>query len=253
LDILTSILFGIVEGFTEFLPVSSTGHLILLSTLFDIPQSSFHKTYEVVIQLGSILAVVALYRDDIFKIEMMKKLTVAFIPTGILGFLFYKIIKSLFDSHIVAYMLIIGGIVFLIVEFFYKDSKKHIDKLENISYKKAFLIGLFQSLSMVPGTSRSGATIIGGLFLGLNRETAAKFSFLLAVPTMLAASVYDLYKHQDTLDFSNFLVLLFGFVTSFLFAMIAIKLFIRILTKYGFAPFGVYRIIIGAMFLMFII
>jgi undecaprenyl-diphosphatase len=253
MDILTSIIFGIVEGFTEFMPVSSTGHLILLSKLLDIKQNDFHKTYEIVIQLGSILAVVVIYYRDFMNLEIIKKLIIAFIPTGIIGLLFYKLIRSFFDSNIVAYMLIIGGFIFIIVELFYIKKQNLIDDISKISYKKAFLIGLFQSISMIPGTSRSGATIIGGLLIGLDRHVAAKFSFLLAVPTMIIASCYDMFKHYETFDFTNITILAVGFVSSFIFALIAIKLFIKLLTKYGFVPFGIYRIIVGFLFLLVVL
>ena len=254
MDIIQSFILGVVEGVTEFLPVSSTGHLILTSKLLGLSQTDFQKSFEVIIQLGSILAVIFVFKDRIFRdLNLWKKLIVGFIPTGILGFTLYKIIKSLFAPSTVAYMLIIGGIVFLLVEYFYKEKEHHVADVKDISYKQAFLIGLFQSLAMVPGTSRSGSTIIGGLLVGVKREPATEFSFLLAVPTMLAATGYDTLKHYKEFDFSNVLVLTVGFITAFIVAVIIIKWFLGFIKKHTFVPFGIYRIIIGTIFLYFII
>lgn len=254
MDIFQAIIFGIVEGLTEFLPVSSTGHMILTAKLMGIDQNSFQKSFEIIIQLGSILAVVFAFKDKIFNsIDLWKKLLVAFLPTAVLGFTLYKIIKSLFAPSTVAYMLIIGGIVFLVAEYFYKEKSHHIENIENMTYKQAFLIGLFQSLAMVPGTSRSGATIIGGLLIGLKRKAAAEFSFLLAVPTMFAATGYDVLKNYSEFDLSNISALAVGFITAFIVALIIIKWFLNFIKKHTFIPFGIYRIIIGAVFLYFII
>ena len=254
MDIIQAIIFGIVEGLTEFLPVSSTGHMILTAKLMGLEQTSFQKSFEIIIQLGSILAVIFVFKDKIFKsLELWKRLIIAFLPTAILGFTLYKIIKSLFSPSTVAYMLIIGGIVFLIVEYFYKEKEHHIDKIDKISYKQAFLIGLFQSLAMVPGTSRSGATIVGGLLIGLKRKTAAEFSFLLAVPTMLAATSYDILKNYQEFDTSNISALIVGFITAFIVALIIIKWFLNFIKKHSFISFGIYRIILGIIFLAFVI
>jgi undecaprenyl-diphosphatase len=250
MDIFQAIVLGILEGFTEFLPISSTGHLILASELMGIEQTSFHKSFEVIIQLGSILAVVYYYKDKIFSdFELWKKLIVAFIPTGFLGLFLYKYIKELFTVDTVAYMLIIGGIILILVEKFKPQENCNVTTTEEITYKNAFLIGLFQSLAMVPGTSRSGATIVGGMFLGLDRKTAASFSFLLAVPTMFIASGYDIYKNYSELDFSNTLNLAIGFVVAFIFALIAIKTLMKLISKISFVSFGIYRIILGFIFL----
>ncbi|SNZ06753.1 undecaprenyl-diphosphatase [Persephonella hydrogeniphila] len=253
MTVFESFILGVIEGLTEFLPISSTGHLILASHLMGIPQSDVHKTFEVVIQLGSILAVVFLYRNRLFKdIELWKKLIVAFIPTGFLGFVFYKTIKSFFDSpSTVAFMLIAGGVVFILIEMFYKEKEHQIRDLEDISYIKAFFIGVFQSIAMIPGTSRSGATIIGGLLLGFDRKTAAEFSFLLAVPTMFVATAYDLMKNYHHFETENWLNLGVGFITAFLFAVIAIKFFLRFIKTHTFIPFGIYRIVVGIVFFLF--
>ncbi len=249
MGILESIILGIIEGLTEFLPVSSTGHLILVSTLLGIEQTETHKTFEVSIQLGSILAVVFLYRDKLFSnITLWKKLIVAFIPTGTLGFFLYKVIKSLFDPSIVVFMLVLGGIFFILVELFYKKEPHPYHSVEDIPYYTAFAIGFFQSFAMIPGTSRSGASIIGGLLMGLDRKTAAEFSFLLAVPTMFIATGYDIFKHYNEFNLDNWMTLLVGFITAFIFAVISIKLLLRFISTHSFIPFGIYRIIIGVLF-----
>ena len=253
MTVLESFILGVIEGLTEFLPISSTGHLILASHLMGIPQSDVHKTFEVVIQLGSILAVVFLYRERLFKdINLWKKLIVAFIPTGFLGFVFYKTIKSFFDSPAtVAFMLIAGGMIFILIEKFYKEKEHRIKDVQDISYIRAFLIGVFQSVAMIPGTSRSGATIIGGLLLGFDRKTAAEFSFLLAVPTMFVATAYDLMKNYQHFQTDNWINLCVGFVTAFLFAVIAVKFFLKFIKTHTFIPFGIYRIIVGIVFFLF--
>lgn len=254
MSILEAIVLGVLEGLTEFLPISSTGHLILASWIMGIEQTEAHKAFEVAIQLGSILAVVFLYRDVLFKnIELWKKLIIAFIPTGTLGFLLYKLIKSLFSPVVVAIMLIVGGIIFLIVEKFYKEENHQVSSIDKISYKTAFFIGFFQSLAMIPGTSRSGATIIGGILLGLNRKTAAEFSFLLAVPTMFIATFYDIYKHHNEFQLDNWINLGAGFITAFIFGILSIKFLLKFISTHSFIPFGIYRIIIGLIFLYFVL
>jgi len=250
-----SVVLGIVEGLTEFLPVSSTGHLILTSTLLGLKQTDFQKTFEVAIQLGSILAVVFLFYKRLFTdIELWKRIIVAFIPTGVLGFLLYKFIKGyLFSPYVVATMLIVGGIVFLLVEYWLKKHPPEFHDEDQIPYWKAFLIGIFQSLAMIPGTSRSGATIVGGLLLGLDRKTATEFSFLLAVPTMFVATGYDIFKHHSELSFENWQILGVGFITAFISAIVAVKWFLGFIKHHSFIPFGIYRIIAGLLFWVFVL
>ena len=244
-------LLGVVEGLSEFLPISSTGHLILASALLNLKQSEAHKVFEVTIQLGAILAVVVLYwRQLLASSELTSKVCVAFIPTGVLGFFLYKTVKAFFIPSIASYMLIVGGILFLVIErHLAKRSAQH-EPLQDITYRQAILIGTIQSLSMVPGVSRSGATIMGGLLVGLDRKTAAEFSFLLAIPTMCAATGYDLYKNYQIFTLADGQNILIGFVTSFIFGVIGIRFLIRFISSHTFVPFGIYRIIAGILFLL---
>jgi undecaprenyl-diphosphatase len=249
---LESLFLGALEGMTEFLPISSTGHLILLSSLLGIDQTEAHKSYEIAIQLGSILAVLFYYTKRVFSSkDLWLKIGVAFVPTGLSGLFLYSTIKTLFTPSTVVYMLIIGGVIMIAVELLRKEDKGV--HLEEVSYKQAVLIGIAQSFAMVPGTSRSGATIIGGLFAGLNRRAAVEFSFILAVPTMVIATAYDLYKNAEHFVVDDWGLLAVGFVSAFVFALLAIRFFLAFVTKYSFIPFGVYRIFIGSVFLYFIL
>jgi undecaprenyl-diphosphatase len=246
-------ILGIVEGLTEFLPVSSTGHLILVSEILHLPQTEAHKVFEVAIQLGAILAVACLYwRRFTSRPDLVLKLAVGFLPTGVIGFMLYKIVKQLFNSSVVSISLIVGGIVFLIAENYMKNHKPVVLDVTDISYRTAFTIGLVQCFSMIPGVSRSGATIIGGLMCGMNRTAAAEFSFLLALPTMLAATCFDIYKNTDAFQGSDWGNLGIGFVVSFIFSIIGIKVLVRFVTNHTFVPFGIYRIIAGTLFLLIV-
>ncbi len=251
MDIFQSIILGIIEGFTEFLPISSTGHMIVASKFLGLPQSSNIKAFEVIIQLAAILAVVFVYKDkfSLKKIELWKRVIVAYFPLAIVGFIFRHQIKTLFSIQVVATMFIIGGIVFLIVEKFYKDKEHNVKSVEDITYKQSFWIGIAQIFALIPGTSRAGSTIIGGLLMGLNRKISAEFSFLLAFPVMLTVSGYDLLKHYKEFSSQNILTLGVGFLVSFIVAFITIKLFLSFLEKFTFVSFGVYRIIFGVLLL----
>jgi len=252
---LDSILLGIIEGFTEFLPISSTGHLIVASEFLNIDQNNVTKAYEVIIQFAAILAVILNYSDKFHpsKIELWKKLILAFIPIGAVGFVFSSYIKAMFDIKIVAIMFIVGGIVFLIVEKYYTETNKHIDDIEKVTYKQALYIGLAQIFALIPGTSRAGSTIIGAMIVGLNRRASAEFSFLLAFPVMCATTGYDLLKHYKDFSDANLLVLGIGFVTAFFIAFLTIKLFLVFLEKFTFISFGIYRIIFGTILLLWFI
>ncbi|OGI21797.1 MAG: undecaprenyl-diphosphatase UppP [Candidatus Moranbacteria bacterium RIFCSPHIGHO2_01_FULL_55_24] len=255
MNLIDVIILGIVEGLTEFLPISSTGHLILVSRLLDLPHTDFLSTFEIVIQLGAILAVVVLYAKRLLTDRILfQKLVVALLPALGVGALFYPFIKSLFAAeHVVAWTLLVGGILIILLELFQKKKEKHIADLSAVSYRTAFLIGACQALSVIPGVSRAGATILGGLLLGMERRTIVEFSFLLAVPTMLAASTLDLYKNAALFSLDQSFSLAIGFVTSFVVAILAIKFFLRFVGTHTFIPFGVYRILVGLLFLLIIL
>jgi len=250
MTLLQSIILGVVEGFTEFLPISSTGHLILASRLLGLEQTEFQKSFEIAIQLGAILSVIVLYWRKFLDFPVLARVITAFIPTGILGFALYKVVKTyLFDSEtIVLWALALGGVALIVFELLHKESDDAVADVEAIPYSKCALIGVFQSISMIPGVSRAGATIVGGLILGLSRSTIVEFSFLLAVPTMLAATLYDLYKNAATFAPQEFGVLAAGFISSFVVAIIAIKFLLAYVRTNTFIPFGIYRILLAAAF-----
>ena len=248
-----AIIIAIIEGITEFLPVSSTGHMILASSYFGIEHDDFTKLFTIVIQLGAILSVVVLYFKRFFQsFDFYFKLLVAFIPAVVFGLLFSKKIDALLESPLtVAVSLLIGGIILLKVDDWFAASEETQTSNE-ISYLQAFKIGLFQCLAMVPGVSRSGASIVGGMAQKLSRTTAAEFSFFLAVPTMLGATAkkcYDYYKEGLVLTDDQINILIIGNIVAFIVALIAIKSFIGFLTKHGFKVFGYYRIIAGVVLL----
>ncbi|MGE4455610.1 MAG: undecaprenyl-diphosphate phosphatase [Arcobacteraceae bacterium] len=251
MSILASIILGIIEGFTEFLPISSTGHMIIASDLMDIQQTNMTSAFEIIIQFSAILAVVFNYKDKftLQKIELWKKIVLAFIPIGAVGFVFASTIKAMFVPSIVAFAFIIGGIIFLVVEKFYKNEEHLIDDVEKVSYTQAFYIGLAQVAALIPGASRAGASIIGAMLVGLNRKASAEFSFLLALPVMCATTGYDLVKHYHEFVGANFIVLAVGFITSFIVAYLTMKLFIEFLSRFTFVAFGIYRIIVGVLLL----
>ena len=254
MNIIQSIILSIIEGLTEFLPISSTGHMILASSIMNIPEDAFVKTFEISIQIGAIMAIVLLYAKRFLQgISIYLKLAIAFIPTGIIGFLAYPYIKTyLFNPIIVSISLVLGGIVLILIDKKVVGQESKTAELENISYKNAFFIGLFQSISMIPGVSRAAATIVGGIFNGLDKKQAIEFSFLLAVPTMFAATGYDLYKTPIGFSGHEIFLLSLGLVVAFITAWIAVKVFVKIVQNYGFKYFGYYRIIIGIIFLLLI-
>ena len=254
MDIFSSIILGIIEGFTEFLPISSTGHLIVASNFMGIDQTAVTKAYEVIIQFAAILAVIFNYKDKftIKKIDLWTKVFIAFVPIGAVGFVFSHQIKELFSVNIVAIMFIVGGIVFLIVEkFFIKEEKMLIDDVEDVTLKQSLIIGFAQIFALIPGTSRAGSTIIGALLVGLSRKASAEFSFLLAFPVMSAVTAYDLLKHYKDFSDANLMTLGIGFVVSFIVAFITIKLFMKFLDRFTFVAFGVYRILFGVTLLIY--
>jgi len=254
LDIFQAIIIGIIEGFTEFLPISSTGHMIVAGKFMGIEENALMKAYNVIIQFAAIMAVMLIYREklSIKKIDLWMKLLVAFLPLAIVGFIFKDVIKTLFNVQTVAWMFIIGGLIFLVVEYFYTEKEHHIKDVEKVSYKQALWVGIAQIFSLIPGTSRAGATIIGGLLTGLDRKTSTEFSFLLAIPVMAAVTGYDLLKHYQDFADANWGAFIIGFITAFIVAYVTIKLFLVFLERFTFVSFGVYRIIFGIILLMLI-
>jgi undecaprenyl-diphosphatase len=252
MTIIEAVLLAIVEGLTEFLPVSSTGHMIITSSIMGIAADPFTKTFTVAIQLGAIMAVIVLYWKRFFQsLEFYFKLLVAFIPAAIIGFLLNDYIDQLLERvEVVALMLILGGILFLFIDKFFEETETA--GTSEVSYPAALKIGLFQTIAMIPGVSRSAATIIGGLTQKLNKKTAAEFSFFLAVPTMFAATGYKLlkfYKEGNAFGTDEITLLAIGNVVAFIVALLAIKSFISFLTKHGFKAFGYYRIAVGVVIL----
>lgn len=253
MDTLQTIIIAIVEGLTEFLPVSSTGHMIIAQHLLGVESTDFVKAFTVIIQFGAILSVIVLYWKRFFQTwTFYLKLLAGFIPAAVLGLLFNDKIDDMLESiTVVSIMLVVGGIFMLFVDKWFTSSHEK----ETVSYKNAFMIGLCQCIAMIPGVSRSMATIVGGMTQKLTRRAAAEFSFFLAVPTMAAATGYKLLKlflepdgSQILLD--NMFTLILGNVVAFVVAMVAIKFFIEYVSKYGFKLFGWYRIIVGGALLI---
>lgn len=256
--IFKAIIMGIVEGVTEFLPISSTGHLIVVGDLIGFHNDG--RVFEIAIQLGAILAVVVEYRRKFTQVacgmfsdaqaqRFIFNLFIAFIPAAIAGVLLISFIKThLFNVITVATMLIVGGLVILWAER--RQHQVRVFDVDQMTWRDALKVGLFQMLAMVPGTSRSGSTIIGGLFIGLDRKVAAEFSFFLAVPTMVAATVYDIYKHRDLLDMGDFPMFAAGFITAFFSAWIAVKTLVRYVANHSYEIFAWYRIAFGLIILL---
>lgn len=262
LQLIKAFFLGIVEGITEFLPISSTGHLILVGHWIEF-SSTEGKAFEVVIQLGSILAVMWIFRQRIFKlvigtlernpveIAFMRNLIIAFLPSAVIGFLFIKIIKSLFEPSTVAITLVLGGIIMLWVERTRPSGQfgpaATATSLETITWKQALVVGFAQCLAMVPGTSRSGSTIIGGMLVGIERKTATEFSFFLAMPTMLAAASYDMYKNASLISNADLMAIAVGFIAAFLSALFIVRAVLAFISKHTYRAFGWYRIVLGVI------
>ncbi|PKW28635.1 undecaprenyl-diphosphate phosphatase [Flavobacterium lindanitolerans] len=266
MDLIEAILIAIVEGLTEYLPVSSTGHMIFTSSYFGIQEDDFTKLFQVSIQFGAILAVVVLYWRKFFnfsKLNFYIKLALAVVPALILGYLFDDYIDEVLGNPIpIAIVLIVGGFILLFIDNYFKNPV--VAEEEDISIKKAVTIGFWQCLAMMPGTSRSAASIIGGMQQGLTRQVAAEFSFFLAVPTMLAVTCYSVFlktykvsglKGYELLTQSgdNMKLFVIGNIIAFIVAIIAIKFFIGVIKKYGFKPWGYYRIVAGTLLLIYFI
>ncbi len=270
LELLKAVLFGIVEGVTEWLPISSTGHMILLDKFIHLGVSAeFYKLFEVVIQLGAILAVIILYFEKIWPLKnnngsltldratlnLWGKIIVACFPAAIIGILFDDWMEeNFFTPQVVSLALIAYGFLFVIIEK-YDLGSKSVQRVEDISYRKAFEVGVFQLFSLVPGTSRSGSTIIGGLLIGLERSVAAEFTFYLAIPVMIGASLLKLIKYVMRMGFvfdSNELLLLtVGCIVAFIVSIIVIRFLMSYIKKHNFIPFGYYRIVLGILVLVY--
>ncbi|OPX94721.1 MAG: Undecaprenyl-diphosphatase [Syntrophorhabdus sp. PtaB.Bin006] len=255
MNLLQALIFGIVEGITEFLPISSTGHLILTARALGLSQTEFLKTFEIVIQFGAILSIIVLYwRSLLVNFEILKRVLAAFIPTAVLGLLFYKIIKHFLmgSNAVVLWSMFVGGVCLIVFELWHKEKDDAAEDLSTIPYRTSLLIGLFQSIAMIPGVSRSAATIVGGLILGIRRKAIVEFSFLLAVPTMLAATGLDLMKNVSAFSTAQIGSLAIGFVLSFIFAMLSVKFLLNFIQRHTFISFGVYRIILSLSFWFFL-
>lgn len=251
MDLSHAVILAIVEGFTEFLPISSTGHLILTSYLLGIGQTPFMKSFEIIIQLGAILAVIFLYWRKLKRSYILwKKIFIAFLPTAIIGFTLYRVIKDILLGNplITLGAIFLGGIILIFLELLYKEKEYHVQNVEEITYKQSVLIGLFQSLSLIPGVSRAAATIIGALFLGAKRKAAVEFSFFLAVPTMITASTFEIIQSSFSLTTSEIQYLLIGFILSFFFALLAIRFLLSFIQSHTFIPFGIYRILLAIVY-----
>ena len=250
MTLLDSIVLAIVEGITEYLPVSSTAHITLTAQQLGLEvNSNFFITFNIVIQMAPIFAVMLIFKDRLLaSIEIWKKLIVAFIPVGIVGFFLADYIDLLFKENLIPLWMLITGLLFIIIEYFHKEEKKHLDDIENATFKQSLIIGIFQIFSLIPGISRSGSTILGAMLVGFKREAAMSFSFLLAIPTMGAASGYTFLKEFHALDFSQLELLTVGFIVSFFIGWIAVKLLLKMIAQFSFVPFGIYLILSAFIF-----
>ena len=262
-DILKAVILGIVEGLTEFLPISSTGHLIIVNQFLSF-EEAFTQKFDVIIQLGAILAVIIYFRKDLFpskseaagffrsrKFDLWKKTIAGVIPALVIGGVFHQVIEDyLFNMMTVAITLIIGGVILIVIEMG-KNRSYRVDTIDKMTYMTAFLIGVIQCFAMIPGTSRSGATIVGALLLGCSRVIAVEFSFFLAIPTIGAATLYSIYKMGFDIPFSHLIILAVGFIVSFLTAWAVIAGFMNYIRKKDFKFFGYYRIVLGIILIIY--
>lgn len=250
MSILQVIILSIVEGITEFLPISSTGHLIIASELLKLQQSEFVKSFEIAIQFGAILSVVAIYFRKFFDWELIKRLVAAFIPTAVIGLALYSFIKKylLGNMTVVLWSLFVGGLAIILFEKWHKESETAMGDLRTMPYGKAVALGFCQAVAVIPGVSRSAATIVGGLAMGFKRQAIAEFSFLLAVPTMAAATGLDLLKSAYAFTGAEYLALGLGFVVSFAVAYGSIIFLLDYIRKHSFMAFGIYRIVLALVF-----
>lgn len=254
MTILDALILGIVEGITEFLPISSTAHLILTGQILGLPQTEALKTFDIVIQSGAILAVLVLYGKRLLvSKDIMLKTLAAFLPTAAIGFALHRMMKDVFFENIymMLHALFLGGVLLILVEMMTKDESATTKELEAITYKQAVILGFVQAVSVIPGVSRSGATILGGLLMKIRRTVIVEFTFLLAIPTMLAATGYDLLKSASAFSSADFVNLGVGFVVSFVVALLAIKWLLNYVKERSFVGFGIYRIAVVVGFIAF--
>lgn len=266
LEILKAIIFGIVEGITEWLPISSTGHIILLDQLLKLDQGdAFMEMFEVVIQLGAILAVIVIYfhklnpfsprktqKQKMMTVQIWIKVLIGCVPAGIIGLLFNDIIdEKLYHWYVVALMLILYGILFIVIENYQKGKEPKVTRISQLTVPMLLIIGVFQMLALIPGTSRSGATIVGALLLGVSRSVAAEFTFFLAIPVMFGASALKLFKFGFHFTGMQVAVLLVGMAVSFLVSVVAIKFLMKYIRNHDFKVFGYYRIVLGVIVILF--
>jgi len=249
-------ILSVVEGITEFLPISSTGHMILVSNFLGIANTDFVKSFEIIIQLGAISAVCILYFKKLFlNKQVFLRVCVAFLPTAFVGFVLYKFIKTylLGNPWIVVISLGVGGILLILLELIYKEKAHHVEEINSISLQQALFIGISQSFSIIPGVSRSAATIVGALLAGIKRNAAVEFSFLLAIPTMAAATGLDLVENANQFTRNQYTLLFISFICAFITALVAVKWFIAYVKNHTFIPFGIYRIILALAYYLYIL
>lgn len=257
MNIFHVIILSIVEGITEFLPVSSTGHLILVSHILRIGDNNFTKSFEIIIQVGAILAAVVLYAKTLIQNkQLLTKVIAGFIPAAVIGLILYKFIKMflLGNAYVTLVTLLLGGIIFIILEKWYFQKQTGTKTtLKTLTIRDALIIGIFQALAVVPGVSRSGSTIVGAMLLGVNRKSAVEFSFMLAIPTMIAASALDIKESAGSFSSHDIFYLILGLVISFVVAYIVIKWFIRFIQDHTFVPFGIYRIVLAIIYFLILV
>lgn len=255
MDIFQAAILGIIEGLTEFLPISSTGHLIVASEWLGLEQTNQNMAFEVIIQVAAILAIFSHYsaKFSLEHIRLWINVFIAFLPIAAIGFLFHHQIKEFFTLSIVAWMFIVGGVIFLIMEKLYNEGTHRTRDIEDLNIKQAFWIGIAQMFALIPGTSRAGASIVGGIMMGLDRKASAEFSFLLALPVLAAASGLDLLKNYSEFANTSWLPLIVGFIMAYIVAFLTMSLFLRFLDKFTFNTFGIYRIIFGIVLLIWFV
>jgi undecaprenyl-diphosphatase len=254
IDLLQALILGIVEGATEFLPISSTGHLIVVGAWLGVGQTETKTAFDVIIQLAAILAVIATCSDKFSRnhLALWGKVLMAFVPIGIVGFLGGDLIESFFSVPVVASAFIVGGVIFLVVEWFQRGRSRSITRIDDLSWTQAAWIGLAQVFALIPGTSRAGATIIGALLVGADRRTSAEFSFLLALPVMVATASYEIFRHHGAFKGEDVVTLCLGFATSFIVAWIAMRGLLQFLSRFTFVAFGIYRVVFGGALLFWL-